>query len=341
MSEMANHPRSILVVESLPFGHALASLPAIRSLRAAYPKTMIAAAATRGIVELLVLGNLVDETIDFGVIHLSNQGFFNAVGRSARLFGRARKENFEMVLDFSPGPETHLISRVVLGVKTVTPISVDHFVDRMLGRARTPLAGDHRREVASALAQLGIKIEETDPVIRPSDEDNQRFEELLARNKSRGGEPIAVLHSAMGDERRRWPVERFGEIASMLVGNLGARVVVADEPHRRAFTNAISSLLPKGSIKVVAPHAIDLLAAIARASIFITDEPGIADAAADFGTPVLEVAEAGLLTKRDKSSSSKNHRIVDGAARARIAAEEVYDTAAGMIQENRSSMLFR
>jgi len=338
---MTNHPRSVLVVESLPFGRALASLPAINSLRAAYPKTLIAAAATRGIIELLNIGNLVDETIDFGVIHSSNQGVVSALGRSARLFGKARKENFEMVLDFSPGPETQIISRVILGARTVIPISLENIVDRFLGRSRTPRAGDHRRECESVLAQLGIQIESAEPVIRPSAEDNDRFEELLARNKSRGGEPIALLHSAMGDERRRWPVERFSELAAMLANNLGVRVVVADEPHRRAFTNAVGQSMPKGSIKMASPQAIELLAAIARASIFITDEAGIADAATDFGTPVLEVAEASQVAGRDNAAQSKNHRIVDGASRARITVEEVYEIAAGMIQENRSSMLFR
>lgn len=338
---MTNHPRSILVVESLPFGRALASLPAIKALRAAYPKTLIGAAATRGIIELLNTGNLIDEAIDFGVIHSSNQGVVGALGRSARLFGKARKENFDIVLDFSPGPETQLISRVILGARTIIPVSLDSVVDRLLGRSRAPRAGDHRRECESVLAQLGIQIEDAEPVVHPSAEDNDKFEELLARNKSRGGEPLALLHSAMGDERRRWPVEKFGEIASMLTNNLGARIVVADEPHRRAFTNAVSQILPKGSIKMIAPRAIELLAAIARASVFITDESGIADAAADFGTPVLEVAEAGQVSGRDKASNSKNHRVVDGASRARITAEEVYEVAAGMIQENRSSMLFR
>lgn len=338
---MTNPPRSILVVESLPFGRALLSLPAIKALRFAYPKTLIAVAATRGIIELLTTGNLIDEPIDLGVVHTSNQGLFGAASRSARLFGSARKENFEMVLDFSPGPETQIISRIILGAKTVTPLSVGHFVDKLLGRNRTPRAGDHRAECASVLSQLGISVDDASPVILPSAEDNDKFEQLLARNKSRGGEPIAVLHGAIGDERRGWPAEKFGQLASMLSNNLGARVIAADEPHRRTFTGAVSSLLPKGSIKLASPRAIELLAAIARASIFITDEPGIADAASDFGTPVLEVAESSLIIDRNDSSGSKNHRVIDGASRARIEADDVYEIAAGMIQENRSSMLFR
>jgi ADP-heptose:LPS heptosyltransferase len=340
MSEMTNHPRSILVVESLPFGRALAALPAIKALRFAYPKTLIAAAATRGIIELLTLGNFIDEAIDLGVIHSSNQGLLSAAGRSARLFGSTRKENFEMVLDFSPGPETQVISRIILGAKTITPISVSNFVDRLLGRSRTPRAGDHRAECASVLDQLGISVDDREPPIQPSAEDNDKFEQLLARNKSRGGEPIALLHGAIGDERRGWSAQKFGELALML-NNFGARIVAVDEPHRRAFTGDMSSVLPKGSIKLAAPRAIELLAAIARASIFITDEPGIADAASDFGTPVLEVAEASSITTRDESSRSKNHRVIDGASRTRITAEEVYELAAEMIQENRSSLLFR
>jgi ADP-heptose:LPS heptosyltransferase len=125
-------------------------------------------------------------------------------------------------------------------------------------------------------------------------------------------------------------------MAARLSHNFGARVIVVDEPSDETFTEAISALLPQTAIKIAEPRALELAAAIARASLVITDERGLAELAIEMGTPVLEISDDS-----DARSSSKAHRVVQGSSRARVTTDEVYEIACEMLQASRSETLFR
>ena len=76
---------------------------------------------------------------------------------------------------------------------------------------------------------------------------------------------------------------------------------------------------------------------MARASIVITDEPGIAQVASELNTPVVEVGDASS----PKPKPFTAHRIARSSTRARVSTDEVYDIACEMIQESRSASLFQ
>jgi hypothetical protein len=96
-------------------------------------------------------------------------------------------------------------------------------------------------------------------------------------------------------------------------------------------------LAPAGAIKLVEPDALELLAAIARASIVITDDPAVARMATELSTPVIEIAE----TRIAPAASSSAHRIAQGSSRRQVSTDEIYEIASEMIQENRSPSLFQ
>jgi hypothetical protein len=184
----------------------------------------------------------------------------------------------------------------------------------------------------NVLGQLGLEVGRSEALIELPDEENAKFEKLLAKRGSRGGEPIVVLFSAGEDG---WPVEAFGDIAARLTYNFNARVIAADETSDSAFTDRAGALLPAGAIKLSEPRALLLAAAVARASLVITDVAGLAGLAAGLASPVLEIREA------PSPPLSSLHRIVAGASRKRVTSDEVYDVACEMLQESRSASLFR
>jgi ADP-heptose:LPS heptosyltransferase len=191
-------------------------------------------------------------------------------------------------------------------------------------------------DYANVLEQAGVEIEEDRLQIAPFSEEDARFERRLASSGSRGGELIVLLYSANPESRKAWPVNLFAEVATRLSNNFGARIVAADEPSDQAFNAALGSLLPEGAIKMSEPRALELVAAIARASIVITDEPAIARMASELNTPAIEVTDAMSI----RPAPSRTHRVVQGSSRSRVSAEEVYEVACEMIQESRSASLF-
>ncbi|MFY9570132.1 MAG: hypothetical protein WAV20_01860 [Blastocatellia bacterium] len=329
--------RSILAIAVSPFGQSLGLLPAMRALRASYPQSLIVAAASSGICQLLNTRD-VDEKIDLGVIKSSDTSQIGALRRSLGLIRRARRYNFDLVLDFSPRVETQIISRLIWRARTLTPFKLPGAIEKLFGaggmrrRGGPSVASDYE----NVLKQTGVTMDgKRIGVVLPVDED-ARFERRLASSGSRGGELIALLYASNPESGSGWPVAAFGEIGKRLANNFSARVIAADEPSDRSFTTGVGTLLPRGSIELAEPDALELVAAIARASIVITDETGIARLASELDTPVIQIADA--LT--DRIDSSRTYRAVLGSSRKQVSTDEVYDIACEMIQESRSTSLF-
>jgi hypothetical protein len=97
----------------------------------------------------------------------------------------------------------------------------------------------------------------------------------------------------------------------------------------------VSNLLPRSAIKLAEPRTLELIAAIARASIVITDEKAIAQIAGELSTPAIEIADS--ITNR---AQPETHRIARASSRRHVSVDEVFDLAGEMIQENRSPSLF-
>ncbi len=331
--------RSILAVDISPFGQSLELLPAMRALRASYPKTFLVAAAPSGTCELLAASRIVDDTIPLGVITFPDGRPSRAIARLWTLLRRSRRYTFDLVLDFSPRLETQIVFRLVLRSRVLTPSRLHRAIGMFLeigGVARTPVRKPHS-DYANVLQQAGIEMNDARiGITAPVDED-ARFEHRLATGGSRGGELIVLLYASNPESRRAWPVDAFGEIGTRLVNNFNARIIVADEPSNDGFTRALSAWLSPSAIKLAAPRALELYAALARASIVITDDPAIARIASELGTPAIEIADASSATP----APSTNHRLAQGSARRQVSTDEVYEIASEMIQENRSPSLFQ
>jgi ADP-heptose:LPS heptosyltransferase len=325
-------PRAILAIDTAPFAHSLALLSAIRALRISMPQTLVAVAATTGVTELLAAARLADETIDLGVIkpHRGSDG----LKRLSRLFKRARQREYDLVLDFSPKLDTQVLSRFIMRTRTLMPARLPRVIDMLIGGAAGS-AGANGYE--AVLRQLGVELRDQRlGVIVPADEHAQ-FEKLLTRSGSRGGEPLVVLYAAEAGQPPGWPVNAFAEIGQRLANAFGARIVAVDEPGDADFTTAVGASLPKSSIKLASPRALQLAAAMARASLVITDASGVAQLATDLGTPVIEITENQSASR----ATSDFHRLASEPSRARVRPDDVYELACTLIQSSRSAQLFQ
>jgi ADP-heptose:LPS heptosyltransferase len=132
-------------------------------------------------------------------------------------------------------------------------------------------------------------------------------------------------------------LDSFAEIGTRLANNFDARIIAADQPSDGTFTKAIAPLLPRNAIQLVEPQALELVAAIARSSVVVTDDPGIAQIASELSAPVIEIAGAGSAA----AGKSPAHRFARSSTARRVSPDEVFEIASQMIQENRSASLFQ
>ena len=332
---MQNTFRHILVLDLSPFGQSLPLLPAVRALRAKHPRTFITIAASRGICDLIAASRLVDEVIDLGVINSSNQNFSGALGRIGRLFKRTRRSDPDLVLDLSPRLETQVFTSAVLRARAVTPSKPFDMLDRLLNLAsKAGRKNNHSEDCRKVLEQIGVSAALDRLSIALLPEEDARFEQLLADKGCRGGQPVVILYSG-STLAGGWPIENFAEIGVRLANNFAARVVAVDEPGDNTFTGAITPLLPRDAIELREARAVEVVAAIARASLVITDDAGVAEMATDLGAPALEIARL-----KPPPRLPKTRRVAYAPALARVTTDEVYDMASEMIQESRLISLF-
>lgn len=318
---------SILAIDVSPFGRSLKLLPAISAVRHAYASAFIVVAANTGACELIAADNLADETIDLGVIKPVG-GNASGIKRSLTLAKRARRHSFDLILDFSPRLETMIVSNVLLRARTITPSSIPRAVEFLLAFGGRQLKSD---DYASVLKQINVQPTRNFQMTTSASE-NSQFEQFLARNGSRGGELIVMLYASGAQSS----FERLTEVGTRLANNFGARIVAADQPGDREFTDAVGKRFSAGKSLLVEPRAPFLIAALARASIVITDDGAIAEAAATLGTPAIEIADS----RTEASPPSKRHRVVRANRGTAASTDEVYEIACEMIQESRSASLF-
>src|SRR5690349_19734219 len=188
---MRQSPRAILAIDTTPFARSLQLLTAVRALRVEFPQTFIAVAAATATTQLLLAGGLADEAIDLGVIKSQQGG--DGLKRLARLFKRVRHRDYDLVLDFSPKVDTQVLSRFVLGARTVTPARLPRVLDLLMGG---PRRGTGVGGYESVLQQVGIELRDQRLGFFVPTDDHVQFEKLLERSGSRGGEPIVALYAA-------------------------------------------------------------------------------------------------------------------------------------------------
>jgi ADP-heptose:LPS heptosyltransferase len=332
---MHNSPRSILSLDVSPFGRSLNLLPVMRALRASFPQAYLGVATNVGACEALEVQGLVDTTISLGVVKLPVSGA-DAFKRGWTLVRKIRGYNFDLVLDFAPRLETQLISRLVLRIPVLTPARLPRGLGRLLefGPRSSKAAGSD--DYISVLRQLKAEIRDKRFGIVTPPEEDRIFEQRLYSSGFRGGEMLVLLYSSNPQNDRGWPVASFGEIGIRLANNFNARTVVADQPSDDSLTRRMGEWLPPSAIKLAAPRAFEVFAAIARASIVITDDAEIAQIATELSTPAIEITDSPSTL-----GSSSSHRIISSSSRGRVSVEAVFEIACEMIQENRSKSLFQ
>jgi len=324
---------SILMIDASPFGQAMSLLRSVKTIRNGYPGSHIAVAASTGTCELVSMMRLADRTIDLGVIKDSGRGLIASARNFFSLARKTGREEFTLVLDFSGRPETQLLSMVGLRTRAITAKNgFPELFDILLGRGG-PARPNVEREHNSILRQLGLSRDNAEPVCSPTPEDSMRFEQLIHRYGSRGGEPIVLIYSGDAGRPDSWAVQKYAEVASRLANNFGARIVAADVPSDSAFTGLVGVMLSATAIRIRAPRAPELVAALARASFTITDDFGFARLAADLGTPA--IALSGTLPPKPAENPSIH------TLRRTATADEVYSAACEMLQKGRMSSIFQ
>ncbi|MDB5815934.1 MAG: glycosyl transferase family 9 [Rhodocyclales bacterium] len=318
-------PQRIAVFRALQLGDMLCTIPALRALRSAAPQAHIALIglpSARVICERFA--HYIDELILFpGVPEFPEQaadvqalpGFIDAM--------RARNFDVAIQLHGSGQIANDLVRQ--FGAKLNAG-----FVPDMLSTAADENADaryfmpwpDHLPEIHRYLALmrfLGVENVDDHLELPLYAADWAEWEDLTVSHSLRQGEYVCV-HVGARMPSRRWPIDRFAEVAAHFIAH-GAPIVLTGAAEERSLVDSLKRLLEArmpGPEAAAAAHIVDLCghtslgglaALVARSRVLICNDTGVSHIAAAVGARSVVIA-SGSDAARWAPLDRERHRVL-------------------------------
>jgi ADP-heptose:LPS heptosyltransferase len=350
---MVSDYRHILAVHVAGLTQTTLALPAFRSLRSHFPQARITVVSSAAGAELLrlvggaPLGSpaCVDEVLS--VARLQGAEFLNPrkFYRSSQALSEVRREYYDLAIEFKPGAESGAIlqfanPRERLGGKS----GFNKGIEAALGRLsqvlskRQPALRHAAHEYLRKLEPLGVRPIESEPRIVTSREADDRIEKLLDKHNVAFGQLLVGVHPGAGPGEPRWPIDRFVSVASRMIHNYDARLLLFAGPNERGMAKRMAGLLPaKRAVVLESPKMADFVSAAARLSLFIANHSGPAHVAAAAGAPVVVASTSLQPSPLDLLGGRVEH--IRAPHPSLISEEEIYASACRLLKMNRAEYL--
>ncbi len=248
----------VVVLRALKLGDFLTGVPAYRALRRAYPAAEIVLAAPRALAPLVELAGALDHIVDTAALAPLAPELHGAE-LAVNLHGR--------------GPQTH---RLLLAARPARLIAFrNETVPESAGGAPFDPAEHEVARWCRLLAAAGIPADprELDLAVPP----------VLVPRRVRGA---TLIHPGAASEARRWPVERWVEVARA-EQRLGRTVVVTGGPEEveRARAVAAGAGVPSTHVFAGRTSLRELAALVAAAGRVVCGDTGVAHLATAYRRP--------------------------------------------------------
>jgi len=318
MPDPVGHPRPpfedvrrIAVLRGGGLGDVLFAEPAMRALAARYPGARLTLLGTP--LHVALFGGRSGPVHEVEVLPYApgiREGPEDAAATD-RFVHRMRRTGFDLAVQVHGGGRNSnpflasIEARHTVGTAT----------DDAMPLERTLPYEYYQHEVIRALevaALAGAAPVSLEPIIEPTPEERRG----AARYRSTADAPLVILHPGATDPRRRWPADRFADVAVRLVRDGCAVVVVGDTDDRQIadsiVTAAIAALSERqaGRVRSAAGELSlgELISLLLAAELMIGNDSGPRHLAAAVGVPTVGIYWVGNVINASPLSRSR-HRI--------------------------------
>jgi ADP-heptose:LPS heptosyltransferase len=334
-------PRNILVIDFGQLGDVVMSLPALRAIRDRFPHARITVAAGKPAAAIVKLSGYCDETFEIDRVALRDGPKLLSIARIFKIVGQVRKAKFDFVIDLHSLSETNLLGFLSGAPRRLYARRPNRSLDYLSNFTPRPPAEAKQSHLVDryldVLKPLDINDANRIPRLKTSTTANASVESLLKREKVDTGSLLVGLFPGAGYEGRRWPLERFAELADYLIRNDRVRVIVFAGPEEPGFVERMRNTFPPSTIFFDRLTISQLVSVQARLTLFISNDTGPCHTAAAVGTSVMVLM--GEL-KLHSYVPVGDHTFVCAKAISDITVERVYGLAHELLATNRTEKLF-
>jgi ADP-heptose:LPS heptosyltransferase len=341
---MTFNPRNILVIDFGQLGDVVMSLPALRAVRAKFPLARITVAVGRPSGEIIAMSGYADATIEVDRVAIRDGFKPFSVLKIFDLVKDIRRRQFDFVIDLHSFSETNLLGFLSGAPKRLFARRRGRSLDFLANfKPAPPIEADNRTRhqvdrYLDVLQPLDICDAPRMPRLATTFEDDREVDRLLRKSKAAADAPLVGLFPGAGHESRRWPLEKFAQLADSLSRNDRVQPIVFVGPEEAKMISEIRAAFPSSAVVLDRLSIRQLAALQARLAVFVSNDTGPLHIAAAVGAPVVL-----LLDQRAPDSYiplSEPKRVIQRGAIAEIEAEEVYEATRALLAAGRVEKLF-
>jgi heptosyltransferase-1 len=287
---------NILLIRLRMIGDVVFTTPAIRALRRRFPEARLTYLVEHAAAPVVATNPDIDDVI---AVPLTS-----GIGRIRddwRIGRDLRHRRFDLVIDFHGGPRGSWLSWLTRAPERLgyTVIGRSWMYTRAIERPRELRPRHSVENQWDLLAALGIPPPDRvqDAVQMPADPlAARKVDARLAEAGLSTEQAIVVIHVSAGNPFRRWPIDRFADLASRLIVADPRRVIVLTSgPSESGAADAVGvaarAALPAALASRIARcgefDLAELRALVERAALFIGGDSGPMHIAGTTRTPVV------------------------------------------------------
>jgi len=283
--------RSIVVLELWNIGDVILAMPFLAQLRGLFPRAKITLVSRPFASELLAGTGLVDEFVatDFAWVPAAHLGLPGKAIDLWRLSRKLRRGNFDLAFS----ARVHVGEHFVLAV-TGAKRRVGFALGKRDAALTDPVAtgGGRQQRVDDwmrLLEPFGGAITVQAPRLYVNESERQWANGYLTSRGVAKEDLIVGIHPGAGLVEKRWPLDRFREVAEATAARPGVRVLVFAEPSGYG-----AELFTVPGIVKAQVGLRELIALIERCSLLICNDSGPMHIAGALGVPTVAMFGAEI-----------------------------------------------
>lgn len=340
---MSFDPVNILVIDFGQMGDVVLSLPALAAVRRRFPRARVTVAVGKPGRQVVELSGAADEVLVVDRVALRDGFAPLSIARVVGVVREVRRRKFDFVIDLHSLSETNLLAYLSGAPHRLLSRRPGRSLDFLANFRPQPPAEDLSKHAVEryldVLAPLKVGEVARVPRLPLRDEAERAVDQLFKKAKVGAGAPVVGIFPGAGHPSRRWPLERFGELAQRLANSDGLHTALFIGPEELPQSKQIRAAFPKASTTAIERLDIPQLAsALARTSVLVSNDTGPVHIAAAVGTPVV------VLVGRDGANGyepvGRGHRSIFRAPIESITTAEVYEAARRALVSERTASLF-
>jgi len=285
--EKFNSVSRIAVLRGGGLGDLIFAIPAMAALKAAYPAASITLLGTPIHKALLeAVKSPVDDVVVLPFAEGVRPGEEDEAGLDV-FFTDMRARNFDLAVQLHGGGRysnpflLRLGARHTVGTRTADAASLERTMPYLYYQ-HEPLRA---LEVAGFAGAFPVNLEAT---LAPADT------AAPGAADGAGAQPLVVVHPGATDPRRRWPAEKFAELASACAAD-GSHVAIIGDGSEQELAERVAALAASADVRSLA-GALDmggLVRLLARADVVVANDSGPRHLAQALGVPTVGIFWAG------------------------------------------------